>query len=171
MDYSTSYQTSTTADPATTAALAGVLLFFFAIFAVWAVIAIIGMWKVFVKAGKPGWAAIVPIYNAYVLFEISGKPGWWLVSIFVPPVFVVLSLLAAISLAEKFGKSAAWGVILLWWLGIGYLILGFGKATYNAAAGSQLPIATSGAPVPAPATVEAAAPAAPAETPPENKQV
>ncbi len=38
-----------------------------------------GMWKVFEKAGKPGWAAIIPIYNLIVLLDIVGKPIWWLV--------------------------------------------------------------------------------------------
>lgn len=40
------------------------------------VIVIIGQWKVYEKAGKPGWAAIVPIYNTIVLLEIVGKPIW-----------------------------------------------------------------------------------------------
>ena len=34
---------------------------------------IASMWKVFTKAGQPGWAAIVPIYNIYVLTQIAGE--------------------------------------------------------------------------------------------------
>lgn len=36
----------------------------------------IGMWKLFKKAGKNGWEAIVPYYSTYVLIEISGL-NWW----------------------------------------------------------------------------------------------
>ena len=39
---------------------------------------IAALWKVFVKAGHPGWAAIIPIYNIYVLLKVIGRPGWWL---------------------------------------------------------------------------------------------
>ena len=50
------------------------MLFFLAIM----VVVIVGFWKVFEKAGQPGWAAIVPIYNAYILLKIVGRPGWWI---------------------------------------------------------------------------------------------
>jgi len=35
-------------------------------------------WKFFVKAGKPGWASIIPIYNILVELEIVGRPWYWL---------------------------------------------------------------------------------------------
>jgi hypothetical protein len=44
---------------------------------------IAAMWKVFTKAGKPGWAAIVPIYNIIVLLGIAGKPTWWIILFFI----------------------------------------------------------------------------------------
>ncbi len=95
------------------------------------VVVIAGLWKVFVKAGKPGWAAIVPIYNVIVWLEIVGKPIWWIVLLFIPFVNFIVLILLGIALAEKFGKSAAFGV------GIGLLgfifipILGFGDARYQ----------------------------------------
>jgi len=49
-----------------------------------AVVMLVGLWKVFVKAGQPGWACIVPIYNIYILMKIAGKPGWWVVLYFIP---------------------------------------------------------------------------------------
>ncbi len=49
-----------------------------------AVVMIIGWWKIFEKAGKPGWAAIVPIYNIIVLCEIVGRPAWWVVLFLIP---------------------------------------------------------------------------------------
>ena len=45
------------------------------IYLVVVILMIVGMWKVYSKAGKPGWASIIPIYNGWVFFEIAGKPG------------------------------------------------------------------------------------------------
>lgn len=99
---------------------------------VFALLAIIAMWKVFVKAGQPGWAAIIPIYNIYILLKIVGRPGWWLVLWLIPIVDIVVAILVSIDLAKSFGKSAAWGVIMLFFLNIiGYFILGFGDAKYQ----------------------------------------
>ncbi len=93
---------------------------------------IASMWRTFTKAGQPGWAAIIPIYNIYVLLQIVGRPGWWLILYFIPFVNIIVGLLVSIDLAKSFGKSAAWGVILLFFFNIiGYLILGFGDATYK----------------------------------------
>jgi hypothetical protein len=44
-----------------------------------ALFVIVAMWKVFTKAGQPGWGAIIPIYNVYLLCKIAGKPGWWVI--------------------------------------------------------------------------------------------
>ena len=60
--------------------------------------------KVFVKAGRPAWAAYVPIYSSWVLFEIAGKPGWWLLLLFVPFVNVIVGILVMLALAEAFGN-------------------------------------------------------------------
>jgi len=101
-----------------------------------AVLFIVALWKVFTKAGQPGWAAIVPIYNGYILLKIAGKPWWWLLMFLIPFVNIVFSILLSIDIAKAFGQSPAWGVILLFLLcGIGYLILGFGSATYQGAPG------------------------------------
>ncbi len=98
------------------------LAFFVAIFA--------GAWKVFEKAGKPGWAAIIPIYNGIVLLEIIGRPIWWIVLIFIPCVNIVISLIVAIDLAKSFGKTEVFGVGL-WLLGFVFIpILGFGSDRY-----------------------------------------
>ncbi|MFD0200493.1 MULTISPECIES: DUF5684 domain-containing protein [Saccharothrix] len=90
------------------------------------------MWKVFTKAGKPGWAAIVPFYNFYVQLKIVGRPGWWLILLLIPFVNIVISLIIAIDLAKSFGKGSGFGVVGLWLFGfIGYPILAFGSATYR----------------------------------------
>jgi len=95
-----------------------------------AVVMLVGLWKVFVKAGQPGWACIVPFYNVYILLKIAGKPGWWLLLYFIPLVNIVVGIIVAISIAKAFGRSAAFGFFLLFLLGIGYLIIGFGSDRY-----------------------------------------
>ena len=97
------------------------------------IIAIVaGIWKVFTKAGKPGWAAIIPIYNIIVLLEIAGKPLWWVVLALVPLVNVVIGIIVSLAIARKFGKSDAFGIGLALLGFIFYPILGFGSAEYQA---------------------------------------
>jgi hypothetical protein len=96
-----------------------------------AVVFLIGMWKVFEKAGQPGWACIVPFYNCYILLKIAGRPGWWLILMLIPLVNIAIFLLVAIDIAEAFGQGAGFGVVLLFLLsGVGYLVLGFGNYRY-----------------------------------------
>ncbi len=103
-----------------------------------AILVIVGLWKVYEKAGQPGWAAIIPIYNVYILTKIIGRPGWWVLLIFIPLVNVVVSIIMAIDLAKSFGKDAVYGILLLWLFSIvGYLILGFGDAQYQGPAAAQ----------------------------------
>ncbi|WP_414663972.1 DUF5684 domain-containing protein [Horticoccus sp. 23ND18S-11] len=95
------------------------------------IVVIAGLWKVFVKAGHPGWAAIIPIYNVYILLKIAGRPGWWLLLFLVPVVSFVIAIFVAIDIAKAFGKSAGFGVGLAFLGPIFYPILGFGDATYR----------------------------------------
>lgn len=96
------------------------------------VVSIIGLWKMFEKAGQPGWAAIIPIYNLYVLVKISGRPEWWLLLYFIPFVNIVVSLLIALDVGKRFGQSDVFSIIMLWlFSSLGYVILGFGDAEYR----------------------------------------
>ena len=104
----------------------GFMLFMLAI----GILMIAALWKVFTKAGKPGWAAIVPIYNAIVLLEIAGKPLWWLILLFIPFVNFVMIFIINIALAKNFGKGAGFGVGLVLLGVIFFPILGFGSAKY-----------------------------------------
>lgn len=103
------------------------MLFYFLIIAV----VIAGMWKVFVKAGKPGWAAIVPIYNIIVLLEIIGKPLWWIVLYFVPCANIVVAILVAIELAKRFGKDTVYGILIFILPMVMFPVLGFSDAKYS----------------------------------------
>ena len=92
-------------------------------------------WKIFAKAGEPGWAVIVPIYNIIVMLKIVGKPIWWIVLFLIPLVNLVASILLSISLAKSFGKGTGFGVGLAF---LGFIfgpILAFGDATYEGPAG------------------------------------
>ncbi len=98
------------------------------------VVGIVALWKVFAKAGQPGWAALVPFYNLYVMTQVAGKPGWWVLLFFVPFVNIVLCFLLFIAFAQKFGKGAGFGVGLTLLTFIFMPILAFGDAQYDAAA-------------------------------------
>jgi Family of unknown function (DUF5684) len=95
-----------------------------------ALIAIIAWWKVFTKAGYPGWACLIPIYNLYILIKIAGKPGWWIVLFLIPVVNFVIAIIVHIGVANHFGKSALFGLGLAFLPFIFYLILAFGDAQY-----------------------------------------
>jgi len=92
---------------------------------------IASLWRVFSKAGKPGWLVLVPIVNAYVLLKIAGRPGWWLILLIIPLVNLIISVLVSIDLAKTFGKGTGFGLGLAFLGPIFYPILGFGSATYS----------------------------------------
>ena len=92
---------------------------------------IAAMWKVFVKAGQPGWAAIVPIYNVVTLLKITGKPLWWIAMFCVPFANFVVIILILLSLAKSFGKSTGFGLGLVFLGVVFFPILGFGDARYQ----------------------------------------
>ena len=107
---------------------AGLLVFQLAL----AVLAIVGLWKLFAKAGKPGWAAIIPIYNTVVMIDIAGKPLWWILLLFIPVVNIVVSILIMIGMAKNFGRGTGTAIGLVFLPMIFLLILGFGGAEYKA---------------------------------------
>jgi len=96
-----------------------------------AILAVIALWRIFTKAGKPGWAAIIPIYNSVVLFEIVGRPGWWVLLLFIPIVNIVILVIAMLDLAKSFGKGAGFAVGLILLTTVFMLILAFDSSTYQ----------------------------------------
>ena len=105
----------------------GILIFFYLAVVI---LMIASMWKVFTKAGKPGWAAIVPIYNLIVLLEIVGKPTWWLLLLLIPCVNLIIFIMVYHRLSLSFGKDVGFtiGLILLGFIFMP--ILAFGDAQY-----------------------------------------
>lgn len=94
------------------------------------VVVIAGFWKPFEKAGQPGWASIIPIYNVYIMCKIGGKPGWWVLLMCIPFVNVIFSIWLDNMISKSFGKDEGFtfGLVILPF--IFYPILGFGDATY-----------------------------------------
>jgi uncharacterized membrane protein YhaH (DUF805 family) len=111
-------------------AAAGVLFVYFLFWLVVAVLYIAGMWKAFEKAGHPGWAAIIPIYNVYIITKIVGREPWWVILAIIPCVSFVVWIVLSIDVAKSYGKDTAYG-IGLWLLGfVFWPMLGFGQAQY-----------------------------------------
>ena len=159
MDYNYSYDVN---DGALGALLAVYILLMIAIY----VVTVVGLWKMYVKAGRPGWAAIVPIYNWWVWVEMIGRPRWWFwalvasvllswipfIGIILGILMFVLYLMGCLDMAKAFGRGAGTGVGL-WLVPFVFApILGFGDAQYLG------PVATAtgggyGAPPPPPPLV------------------
>ena len=101
-----------------------------AVIAAGVLLTIVPMWRIFRRAGKPGWAAIVPIFSQYTLCEVVGRPVWWLIWLLIPYVSIVFWLIFAIDLARSFGRSTGFGVGM-WLLPIIFVpILGYGSSPY-----------------------------------------
>ncbi|HET8645673.1 MAG TPA: DUF5684 domain-containing protein [Vicinamibacteria bacterium] len=108
-------------------------LLFMAVWLGLTALVIAGFWKTFVKAGEPGWAILVPIYNVIVLLKIAGKPAWWFLLFLVPLVNLVIGIMVAVEIAGNFGKGTGFGVGLALLPFVFYPMLGFGDAVYQGA--------------------------------------
>lgn len=95
-----------------------------------AILMLVAIWKVYTKAGQPGWACLIPFYNAYVFLKIAGKPGWWLILLFVPLLNIIYGIIALAGLAKNFGKGAGFVVGLIFLPFVFYPILAFSDAQY-----------------------------------------
>jgi hypothetical protein len=133
------------------------VLFFLSIIGIFFVIC---YWKIFTKAGMPGWASLVPIYNLYVYTKILKRPSWWIVIYFVPNLIslvlstvinsmpdmiflllavsiilyigiLVLGIIDMVKLAKVFGQDSGFAVGLIFLSFIFIPILAFGSAEYE----------------------------------------
>ena len=102
------------------------------------VVYVVAQWKIYEKAGQPGWAVLIPFYNIYILLKIVGKPGWWLLLIiFVPVLNIILAIWMTNLLSKSFGKDVLFTLGLLFFGIIFYPILGFSDAKYVGPAGQK----------------------------------
>lgn len=110
------------------------MLGYLAVLLVVYILVVIAMWKVFTKAGKPGWASLIPVYNMVVMYQIVGLNPWLLLLYLIPFVnwiaALVLSIMLNVKLAKVFGKSTGFAIGLIFLNPIFLLILGFGDAKY-----------------------------------------
>jgi hypothetical protein len=118
--------------------LAGLITAYLVIVIPIVLIAIVAIWRVFTKAGQPGWAVLIPFYNLYVYSQVVKRPGWWMLLYFASIIPVVgslavlfVSIIDSLRLAKLFGKSSGFGVGIIL-LGVVFLpILAFGDADYD----------------------------------------
>ena len=94
------------------------------------VLVLVAQWKLFVKAGKPGWACLIPFYNMYCLYDIAMGSGWLFLLQFVPCVNFVMMIMLYIKLAKAYGKGTGFGIGLIFLCPIFLMILAFGDAEY-----------------------------------------
>jgi Family of unknown function (DUF5684) len=121
-EYSTSYSTSGQVSPMFLIAWGVVMLLMLA-----------AMWKMFTKAGQPGWAILIPIYNLYVMCKIAGRPGWWLLLMLIPFVNFIVAIILYVDIAKNFGNGAGFAIGMLFLPFVFFPILGFGSAQYQGA--------------------------------------
>jgi hypothetical protein len=95
------------------------------------VLIVVSLWKIFTKAGKPGWAAIIPIYNIIVWLEIVGKPTWWIILLLIPFINIIFAIIITHQLSLSFGQGIGTTLLLLLLPFIGYPMLAFGSAQYT----------------------------------------
>lgn len=88
-------------------------------------------WSIFTKAGEPGWACLIPIYNAIVILKIAGKPAWWFLLYLIPLVNVVIAVIVKLEIAKRFGKGTGFAVGMIFLPFIFYPILAWGSARYT----------------------------------------
>ncbi|MEX0981402.1 MAG: DUF5684 domain-containing protein [Bacteroidales bacterium] len=101
------------------------------------VLMLVSYWKIFTKAGKPGWAILIPIYNIIVLLEIVGKPWWFVLLMLIPLVNIVIGVWVVNLLSLSYGKDVGFTIGLILLGPIFVPILGLGKAEYKGPAGAE----------------------------------
>ena len=140
----TTYTYTTTTVNDDKGAVAGLALFSGFFLIIWLAVAIfmiVTMWKLFVKAGEPGWKSIIPVYSFWTLCEIARRPGWWSLVVllsFIPFVnfvawiaVLIVQILVSIEVAKAFGKEPVWALLLILLPIVGYPMLAFGSAKYT----------------------------------------
>jgi len=104
--------------------------FAFLIALVVGVFMVAAMWRVFTKAGHPGWGVLIPFYNVVLMLRIAGKPGWWLIFFFIPVINLVVQIVMTIDIARNFGRSGWFAAGLIFLPIIFFPILAFGESVY-----------------------------------------
>lgn len=129
--YTTGYTYgSTSSDAAATGLLALFSGVYLMIILVVAVLAIIAMWRIYTKAGEPGWGSLIPFYNYYLLFKIAWGNGWLFLFLFVPVANIIVSLIVYYKLCVAFGHGVGFYLGMLFLSPIFFMILAFDSSEY-----------------------------------------
>ncbi|MCK4653902.1 MAG: signal peptidase I [Candidatus Cloacimonetes bacterium] len=102
-------------------------IFYFAVI----IFMIVVQWKIYVKAGKPGWGCIVPIYNAILQLQIACRPIWWIFLMLIPVVNIVIAIIILFDFAKVFGKGSGFAIGMLFLPIIFFPILAFDSSEYQ----------------------------------------
>jgi hypothetical protein len=116
----------------------GVELLFVLLSLAFLVLTVAGTWMTFEKAGRPGWGAIIPIFNTYLMLKIGGNSGWWLLGLLVPVVNFFVALKMMIDVADSFGRGFLFGLGLAFLSFVFWPLLGFGDDTYRGPGGETI---------------------------------
>jgi len=133
-------------------------LFYLALFLVY----IVALVKVFQKAGREWWEAVIPLYNTYVMIKVAGKPGWWFLLFFIPFVNIIAMIIVMHNLSMAFGHGVGFTLGLIFLGPLFLLILGFGSSQYQLAGATA---SSSAAPMPSSPAPTTPAPSEPAPMP------
>lgn len=95
------------------------------------VLILVGTIKVFIKAGRKWWEALIPFYNMYVYVIILGRAWWWFLLMFVPIVSWIVAIILVFDLAKAFGKSSLYALGIIFFPFVFIPVLGFGSAEYQ----------------------------------------
>lgn len=165
--YPDTYAAASTLSGAEAAALGGTMLVFGIGMLIVAIITIISMWKLYAKAGKPGWASLIPVYREIVQLEIAGRPAWWVLLIMLVPFFGAwVGIVSLIDFVRSYQRSGWW----VFWIVVAPVIalplLAFQSKTHY-----RGPIAAGREDfMPAPVVAGAPAVATPPQMPPQTPQ-
>lgn len=128
MDYSYNYYETTS----NSNLLAGIGIGTYLIVLTISIFMLVAVWKLYKKAGQPGWAAIIPIYNMIIMLKVV-KLDWWHIFIwlFIPLASIVYGIIIPIRLAKAFGKDIGFGILAIFIPVVAYPILAFGSSSYE----------------------------------------
>lgn len=133
MDYNYAYDSMDIGGNAGVGMLAGLgsmIMVIWIVTMVLCAVQLIAMWKLYVKAGRPGWGALVPFYNSYLLFDIALGNGWMFLTMLIPFANIYFAIKCYVCLAKKFGQPGIFALGLLFAGPIFLMILAFGSSTY-----------------------------------------
>lgn len=97
----------------------------------WLVVVLLAGWKLYTKAGQPGWVALIPFLNVFGLLKIVHRPLWWFLLLLIPFVNIVFLVIIFNDLSKAFGHGVGMTVLLVLLTAVGYLVIGFGDSRYQ----------------------------------------